>query len=100
MINKIDWATFGSSGVMRFGDKKIMFGKATIPNVPNGQDKTVDITFPESFENTPRIVATCTNWLAIRAVFATDITVSSAKLGAHHIQGSTQNVPLDWIAIG
>ena len=97
---KIDWATFGSSGVMRFGDKKIMFGKATIRNVPSGQDKTVDITFPESFENIPRIAVTCTGWLAIRAVFAADITVSTAKLGAQHIQGTTQNVPLDWIAIG
>ena len=100
MIQARHFATTPGANIIEMGDKKIMWGKATIQSVPNDQDKTITVTFPETFGSIPTVAATCAGWMAIRGVFATDIGKGSMKLGAHHIQGTTLNVPIDWLAIG
>ena len=69
-------------------------------SMPSGQDVTKAVTFPEAFNRTPIVVASCDAWIAIRAVFAFDISTTKFTLGAHQVQGSQQSPTFDWLAIG
>ena len=86
--------------VIRIGNKKIMWGRATISNAPSDQDRTVNVTFPEEFDSVPRVAVACAGWIAIRAVFSVDTSKTSTKLGAMHAQGRSLDVDLEWVAIG
>jgi len=96
----IDFTTLEGTNVIRFGNVKIMWGRVTIQSVPSSQDKTISITFPEAFENVPRVVVTCAGWIAIRAVFANGTSKTGTQIGCMQTQGSTLDVNLDWVAIG
>ena len=77
-----------------------MWGRCNIENAPSGQDKTKRITFSEEFDEIPRVSVSCAGWLAIRAVFTNDTSKTGTTIGVQHVQGSTLNVGVDWIAIG
>lgn len=68
--------------------------------MPSGQDVTKVVTFPEAFNHTPIVVANCDGWIAIRAIFAFNISTTQFTLGAQQVQGSQQNPTFDWLAIG
>lgn len=86
-------------GRVSLGDVKIQWG-TTQMTMPSGQDTTKVVNFPESFNRTPVVFANCDGWIAIRAVFAFNISTTKFTLGAHQIQGSQQSPSFDWVAIG
>ena len=102
--NNIDWTTLTSNlgtkqGRIYLGDVKIQWG-TTQMSMPSGQDVTKVVTFPEAFNHTPIVVVNCDAWIAIRSVFAFDISTTQFTLGAHQVQDSQQNPTFDWLAIG
>lgn len=104
MSHIVDWATLESNlgnqqGRVYLGDVKIQWGKTQM-TMPSGQDVTKVVTFPEPFNRTPVVMAICDAWIAIRAVFAFNISTTKFTLGAHQIQGSQQSPSFDWLAIG
>lgn len=99
-MDKIDFASLEDTGVIRLGDTKIMFGSITIPSVTSGNDKVATVTFPETFNEFPTVVATVAVWVASPFVFTESIQKTSVKIGVKHEQGTTLNVPVKWVAIG
>lgn len=102
--DNVDWTTLtsnlgGRQGRVYLGDVKIQWG-TTQMSMPSGQDVTKVVTFPEAFNHTPVVFANCDGWIAIRAIFAFNISTTQFSLGAHQVQGSQQNPTFDWLAIG
>lgn len=102
--SNIDWTTLTSNlgsrqGRVYLGDVKIQWG-TTQMSMPSGQDVTKVVTFPEAFNHTPVVFANCDGWIAIRAIFAFNISTTQFTLGAQQVQGSQQNPTFDWLAIG
>lgn len=96
----IDFEAMSSTQVIRFGNKKIMWGLLTFNSVASGSDKTATITFPEAFKSTPSIVATVSAWISSPVTFTSSVNNTSATIGVKHSQGTTLNVPVRWVAIG
>lgn len=102
--DNVDWTTLTSSlgsrqGRVYLGDVKIQWG-ITQMSMPSGRDVTKVVTFPEAFNHTPVVFANCDGWIAIRAIFAFNISTTQFTLGAQQVQGSQQNPTFDWLAIG
>lgn len=98
--SKIDFASLEDTGVIRLGDTKIMFGSITIPSVASDKDKLVTVTFPETFNESPTVVATVATWIASPVVFTDSVQKTSVRIGVKHSQGATRDVLVKWVAIG
>lgn len=98
--SKIDFASLEDTGVIRLGDTKIMFGSITIPSVASDNDKLATVTFPETFNESPTVVATVATWIASPVVFTDSVQKTSVRIGVKHSQGATRDVPVKWVAIG
>ena len=103
--DNVDFTTIapGSIQVIRLGNRKIMFGRTTVNSVPSRTDKGVTIPYPEAFNATPIIVATVANWVARPIVCAYPNSSSPTmqfRLIVNHEQGDSQDVPINWVAIG
>lgn len=103
--DNVDFTTIapGSIQVIRLGNRKIMFGRTTVNSVPSRTDKGVTITYPEAFNATPIIVATVANWVARPIVCAypnSSSPTTQFRLIVNHEQGDSQDVPINWVAIG
>lgn len=96
----IDFASLEDTGVIRLGDTKIMFGSITIPSVPSDNDKLATVTFPETFNESPTVVATVATWIASPVVFTDSVQKTSVRIGVKHSQGATRDVLVKWVAIG
>ena len=90
----------GGSGVMRFGTKKIMWGSGTVTSVATNTDKSVVVNFPEAFNSVPSVTATVSGWVALKMCVTNATNTSRTNVVINHTQGSTINVPFNWIAIG
>ena len=98
--SKIDFASLEDTGVIRLGDTKIMFGSITIPSVASDKDKLVTVTFPETFNESPTVVATVATWIASPVAFTDSVQKTSVRIGVKHSQGATRDVLVKWVAIG
>lgn len=96
----IDFASLEDTGVIRLGDTKIMFGSITIPSVASDNDKLATVTFPETFNESPTVVATVATWIASPVVFTDSVQKTSVRIGVKHSQGATRDVLVKWVAIG
>lgn len=97
---KLDWGGMEGAGVLRLGNKKIMWGLLTVNSVASSSDKTATVTFPEAFASAPTVVATVASWISSPTIFINSANTTSASIGVKHIQGTTLNVAVRWIAIG
>ncbi len=86
--------------IINFGTRKIMWGSTTIRNAASGTDVTATVNFPSSFTSVPVITATVNNWIGLPSVMTTNVTKTGFTLVARHNQGTTQDLPINWIAIG
>lgn len=98
--NNIDFTKISASGVLRFGDIKIMWGSDTVSSVANNTDKAKAVQFPESFNSVPSVTVTVSGWLALKMCVTNATTTSQTNVVVNHSQGSTINIPFNWIAIG
>jgi hypothetical protein len=96
----IDFTSLEDTGVIRLGDTKIMFGSITIPSVASDNDKLATVTFPETFNESPTVVATVATWIASPVVFTDSVQKTSVRIGVKHSQGTTRDVLVKWVAIG
>ena len=87
-------------GYMQFGKLLIQWGYHNFNNVPSDKDATGSVTFTRRYASNPVVVVSCAVWIAIRSVWSYGVTTSGFKCGVHHIQGSTEDVPVNWVAIG
>lgn len=97
--SKIDFSTMTDANVIRFGNKKIMWGQVSF-SAPSGQDTTAAVTFPESFNTTPEVMVTNQGWIAVRGTWAYNVGTSGCRVGIVHVQGSTTTANIGWVAIG
>lgn len=87
-------------GYMQFGKLLIQWGYHNFNNAPTGTDATGSVTFTRRYASNPAVVVSCAKWIAIRGVWSHGVSTSGFKCGVHHIQGSTEDVPVNWVAIG
>ena len=87
-------------GYMQFGKLLIQWGSHNFRNVPTDKDTTGSVTFTRRYASNPAVVVSCANWVAIRSVWSNGVTTRGFSCGVHHIQGSTVDVPVNWVAIG
>ena len=87
-------------GYMQFGKLLIQWGYHNFNNVPSDKDATGSVTFTRRYASNPVVVVSCAVWIAIRSVWSHGVTTSGFKCGVHHIQGSTEDIPVNWVAIG
>lgn len=100
MVKESIIGNYGSVNVLRLGNKKIMWGSDTVSSVANNTDKAKTVQFPESFNSVPSVTVTVSSWLALRMCITNSTTTSQTSVIVNHSQGSTINVPFNWIAIG
>lgn len=89
-----------SKNVLTLGTRKIMWGYGTVTNVPTGTDKTGTINFTEPFNVTPIVLVSPANWVASPTAIVSGATKTGFTAVVKHNQGSTQNITLNYIAIG
>ena len=87
-------------GYMQFGKLLIQWGYHNFNNVPTDKDTTGSVNFTRRYASNPVVVVSCDIWVAIRGVWSYSVTTSGFKCGVHHIQGSTEDVLVNWVAIG
>lgn len=88
------------TGSAQFGDLLIQWGQHVFNNVPSGSDATAHVNFSRTYAVPPQVIVSCGSWIAIRGVWTYSINTSGFNCGVYQAQGSPQNVPLAWIAIG
>ena len=87
-------------GYMQFGKLLIQWGYHNFNNVPTDKDTTGQVNFTRRYASNPVVVVSCAIWIAIRGIWSYGVTTSGFGCGVHHIQGSTEDVPVNWVAIG
>ena len=96
----VNLSASSGSGYMQFGKLLIQWGYHNFNNVHTGTDATGSVTFTRRYASNPVVVVSCAKWVAIRSVWTNGVSTSGFNCGVHHIQGTTQDVPVNWVAIG
>ena len=102
MSYKIDFTTMTTTNVIRIGDKKIMWGGGTAPSTSGNSDASVNITFPEQFNNIPVVFPVVAGWPVepFAWVRGDKTTKTGTTLLFRHKTSSPQVLPYYWFAIG
>lgn len=96
----VNLSASSGKGYMQFGKLLIQWGAHNFNNVPSGIDTTGQVTFTRRYASNPAVVVSCAKWIAIRGVWSHGVSTSGFNCGVHHTQGTTEDVPVNWVAIG